>query len=81
MFSECSSLTSLNLSNFVTYVNIDMHSMFSNFKKLEYINMINFKDLDSGFSQYDMFTKVPENVVQCINKTNIKKKYPLGASL
>ena len=58
----------------ITYVNIDMDSMFSNCKKLEYINMINFKDLDSRFWQDDMFKNVPENVVLCINKTNIKKK-------
>ena len=77
MFSEYSSLTSLNLSNFVTYVNIDMNNMFNNCEKLEYINMINFKDLDSRFWQDDMFKNVPENVVLCINKTNIKKKiYP-----
>ena len=42
MFNECSSLTSLNLSNFNTNNVIDMHDMFSYCSSLTFLNLSNF---------------------------------------
>ena len=74
MFNGCTSLTSLNLSNFDTSKLKYMDNMFSYCTNLEYINMINFKDSSLVDRQYnDIFKNVPVNIVICINKVNINK--------
>jgi len=77
MFSDCSSLISLNLFNFNTSNVTDINDMFRGCVNLEYINLNNFeeKKLSHIQSKYnDMFTNIPENVVICINEniTNVK---------
>ena len=80
MFYGCSSLTSLNLSNFNTSKVINMNYMFGGCTNLEYINLLNFDEtnLDSLSSYYsNMFDNVPDNVVICINKDKtINKIFP-----
>ena len=77
MFKYCSSLTSLNLSNFDTSKVSLLKEMFFNCKNLEYINMKNFKETSLLEKYNDMFTNVPDNIVVCINENNIKNKiYP-----
>ena len=76
IFLGCSSLISLNLSNFDTLKLQWMYSMFEDCTNLEYINMINFKDsnlLTGCFS--NVFKNVPVNIVICINRDNIQKIY------
>ena len=75
MFYQCSSLTSLNLSNFDTSKVSLMPEMFYNCINLEYINMKNFKET-SLISYNNMFKNVPDNIVVCINKNNIPNIYP-----
>ena len=73
MFYFCSSLTSINLSSFDTSNVSQMQNMFEGCKNLEYINMKNFEK--TRLIQYiDMFRDVPDNVVVCINKSNIPTK-------
>ena len=67
MFENCYSLTSLNLNNFVTSgLKNTADLMFSNCSKLEYINLYNAFISDS-FYKSDMFNKIPNNTVFCIN--------------
>ena len=72
VFSGCTSLTSLNLSNFdiskVTWI----YNLFNGCEKLEYINIQNFKDI-KVVTFNDMFVKVPDNVVICLDENNIGK--------
>ena len=78
MFFGCSSLTSLNLSNFNTSQVTNMDFMFYGCSSLEYINLINFKEIKLNYPS-NMFREVPENVVICINNNIIEyiKNYPL----
>ena len=73
MFSGCILLTSLNLSNFnTTKLNL-MYNMFDGCVNLKYINMKNFNDIN--LSEYNnIFNKVPENVVLCVNISNVRNK-------
>ena len=75
MFYDCSSLTSLNLSNFNTSQVTSLSSMFKGCDNLEYINMKIFDELKLDNSSYHtMFSKVPENIVICINETITQSK-------
>ena len=75
MFSCCSSLTSLDLSKFNTSNVERMYNMFEQCTNLEYINMINFNEIKLN-NYSDMFINVPDNIVVCINRSNIPKIYP-----
>ena len=75
MFLSCSALTSLNISNFDTSKVQWIYNIFNGCTNLEYINMSNFNEnslIDGKY--YDMFKDVPDNIVVCINKTNILNK-------
>ena len=77
MFNNCSSLTSLNLSNFITSKATNINDMFKNCINLEYIIMINFNEINLSNSNLNMFQNIPNNIVVCINITNIQNKiYP-----
>ena len=52
MFTDCSQLSSLNLSNFDTSRVRSMHSMFSGCSKLEFINLKNFSEKVLSDSKY-----------------------------
>ena len=71
MFYNCSSLTSLNLSNFNTSNVINMRYMFSGCFNLEYINLNKFDEIkldDNPFNYEKMFYNVPMNTVICLNE-------------
>ena len=71
MFNGCSSLISLNLSNFDTSKVQSMYAMFYDCNNLEYINLKNFKQ--NQLTSYDnMFKNVPDNIVVCMNERNTK---------
>ena len=75
MFGSCASLTSLDLSNFDTSLLTSMYDMFEFCTHLEYINMKNFNLTKiSNFS--NIFNKVPENVVICLNEAKVEKIMP-----
>ena len=65
MFSGCSSLTSLDLSNFYTNKKPHMDSMFKNCINLEYINLkkLRFPDMYDCPSNDNMFENVKKNIV------------------
>ena len=71
MFNGCSSLISLNLSNFDTSKVQSMSWMFSGCNNLEYINLKNFNEKQLT-SNNDMFVNVPSNVVVYMNENNAK---------
>ena len=75
MFYGCSSLTSLNLSNFNTSQLTKIQNMFYGCINLEYIHLQNFDDskLLNGYYD-DIFEKVPNNIVVCINVNNDENK-------
>ena len=73
MFAGCKLLTSLDLYNFDTSLVTDMGELFNDCVNLEYINLYNFKETKLS-SRYSMFDSVPNNVVVCINKNNIRNK-------
>ena len=68
MFENCNSLVSLDLSNFMTDT-INSNSMFTNCKKLEYINLYNAKVGGSDYNS-NLFNGISKNAVFCI-----KSKY------
>ena len=71
MFSYCSSLTSLDLSNFNTSEVIWMDGMFSYCSNLEYINIQNFKNNKDIYFDFNyIFDNIPINIVVCINETD-----------
>ena len=71
MFYRCKSMTSLNLSFFDTSLTAKMDFMFSECLNLEYINLKGFSE--TKLSQYEnMFLRVKENIVVCLNKSNDK---------
>ena len=75
MFNGCSSLTSLDLSNFDTSQVIWMNNTFNGCTHLKYINMKNFNEIKLNEGNYvNIFGRVPDNVVICINKTTNKNK-------
>ena len=63
MFSHCSSLTSLNLSNFDFLSATSIDTMFCGCSNLEYINIYNFNEEKL---KPNMFQDVPNNFVLCI---------------
>ena len=71
MFYGCSSLISLNLSNFDTSKVINMVYIFGGCSKLEYINLKNFQENNSLDASY-IFDSVPENIVACLNELSDK---------
>jgi len=75
MFYGCSSLTSLNLSNFDSSQVTLISQMFYGCEKLAYINLKNFNEINLIPSFYvNIFHKIPENVVICINETKTRNK-------
>ena len=60
MFYNCSSLTSLNLSDFDTSQVTTIYQMFYKCINLEYINIYKFKEIQLN-SYNNIFTGVPEN--------------------
>ena len=73
LFSGCTSLTSLNLSNFDISKVTWMDNLFYGCEKLEYINIQNFKEIQDGTFN-NMFEKVPDNLVICLDENNIRNK-------
>ena len=61
MFSECNSLKSLNLSNFITSSVIDMNKMFYNCSSLNLLDISNFdmREINNDNSK-DMFEKIDQ---------------------
>ena len=77
MFSGCVLLTSLDLSNFITPKLNLIHEMFDGCINLKYINIKNFQDryLSNNFDDYkNIFNNIPEDVVICVNESNIQNK-------
>ena len=48
MFTECTSITNINLSNFITEKVIDMHGMFNGCKSLTNIDLSNFNTVNGS---------------------------------
>jgi len=71
MFYNCSSLTSIDLSNFDTSKVEIMEYMFYACTKLEYINLKYFTENES-LTVKDFFYDVPDNIVICLNENNTK---------
>ena len=71
LFHFCSSLTSIDLSNFNTSKVTMIDYMFSDCINLEYINIKNFNN-NSLTIYHNFFDNLPENVIICINKENMK---------
>ena len=75
MFYNCSSLTSLDLSNFESSLVTIICFMFFGCINLEYINLKNFneKNIDLNIPPFfsNIFDQVPNNIVICINETNV----------
>ena len=69
MFSNCLSLTSLNLSTFNTHLITTLEYLFYKDDKLKYINIRNFNE-DKLNKVSFFFGGVPEDVVVCLNKEN-----------
>ena len=65
MFYQCSSLTSLNLSNFNIQNVVNMYSMFYRCNSLSYIDISNFIVKNN----IELFNGLPEN---CTVKMNIR---------
>ena len=77
MFYGCSSLTSINLSNFNTSQVKSINNMFDGCVNLEYINLKNFLELklSDNISEYsNMFNNIKDNIVICINEENNRFK-------
>ena len=56
LFMGCSSLTSVDISNFDTSFVLNIHNMFSECPKLEFLNITHFVfDFDFIENYYDMF--------------------------
>ena len=76
MFENCTSLISLDLSNFYTYDVVAFNHMFYNCINLEYLNIINFFSLqfdqDSEYIQYNqyIFENVTDSLVYCLDLKN-----------
>jgi surface protein len=77
MFYNCSSLTSIDLSNFDTSKVEYMNGLFYNCQNLEYINLLNFTDI-SIQSKTDMFWGIKKNAVICIDKNKAPSIYDLA---
>ena len=70
MFFRCTKLTSLDLSSFKTDNAINMVSMFSGCTNLGYINFYNYNYNDDSLYIDDIFYKISDNLVLCINLNN-----------
>ena len=73
--ANCPLLTTLNLSNFDISKVTEIGSFFSGCINLEYINLKNFKEINLTYYE-NIFNKVPDNVVVCININHTSKIYP-----
>ena len=76
MFYECKSLTSLNLSNLdiSQTTKLKISQMFKGCDNLKYINLKKLETNNLQLNAYDnIFDKVPENVVICINENTNKE--------
>ena len=73
MFFKCSSLTSLDLSNFDTSKLTAINGMFESCINLEYININNFDDSNS-YNDASIFGNIPENIVICYNESIAKRR-------
>ena len=72
MFLNCKSLTFINLSNFDTSSATRVDSMFQGCSNLQYINLQNaIKTNDTQYNYINVFRGTPENLVICINETNV----------
>ena len=58
MFADCSSLTSIDLSNFNIAKIYNMNNLFNGCTKLQYINLKHFVD-PSSTNIYNMFDGIP----------------------
>ena len=67
MFYGCSSLVSLNLSNFDFSKVIGVDYMFKDCFILEYINIIKISETNELTSYQNMFSNTPENLVICMD--------------
>ena len=73
MFSNCSNLTSLDLSSFNTSNVMDMSSMFNSCSNLTYLDIRNFY-FTKVISDSNTFNKVPSNC-EIIVKDDTAKKW------
>ena len=74
MFSWCSSLTSLNLSNFNTNKVNDMSEMFRNCSSLTYLNLSNFST-NNVKDMIAMFSGINKNCNLICNDKKIIKEF------
>ena len=73
LFYHCYSLISVDLSSFNTSKVSRTVDMFNNCVKLEFINLKNFEE--KSLTSYDnTFYNIPNNIVICVNETNIQNK-------
>ena len=70
MFEDCSSLTSLDISNFKFQKEKSLYFMFAGCKNLTYLNI---KNLQENHICYSIFLDMPKNGTIFVNKNLIKK--------
>ena len=80
LFHKCSSLISVDLSNFKTPKLIKIQNLFSHCNNLQYINLKNF-DLQSVTTKGNEINEVPKNVIACINQNKASYLYQLIKNL
>jgi hypothetical protein len=73
MFSNCSSLISVDFSNIDTNHNIVLDNMFKNCTKLNFINIKNFKIKEYNTIYERIFINTPINLVICAESSDINK--------
>ena len=73
MFFNCSSLTSLNLSNFDTSNLSWMGNMFNGCVNLAYLNLQNFREVKESITINNVFNNTPDNIVICLNRESAPK--------
>ena len=69
MFFFCSSLISLDLSNFDTSKLTDITTIFYGCESLQYINLEKYNELQN-LDMDDILYLVPENIIICLNEEN-----------
>ena len=70
MFSGCKNLAKLDISNFAFTSLINMEEMFYLCKSIQYINFVNYNELNESVIINNILYKVPNNIVICINQAN-----------
>ena len=80
MFNGCSSLISLDLSNFNTKKVGNIFYMFNGCTNLQYINLKNFELIDT-MSYDNIINGIPKNVIVCINQSKASYLYQLIENL